>query len=220
MLGEPKPDFSKAYIKANEMLVKSSIIKTFPFSPRDLIKEQSSIVCRSYDTARKYGIEILDFGSESATIFRFRGKSIIFYDETKPKTHIAFSLLHEFGHVILGHDFVKKDQESYRRYEIETNYFVAQLLMPEQIVRELQRRGKKIDIKFLKKTFGVSSQAAQKRIDTLCKIDSEWHSNEEKEFDDLIILRHANFLNKICPVIDEYDFEYEYDRQLERDSWI
>ena len=47
-----KPDFSRAYSKANEILVKSSAIQTFPFSPKDLVKEQTPIVCRSFKKAR------------------------------------------------------------------------------------------------------------------------------------------------------------------------
>ena len=139
-----KPNFNKAYIKASEVLIKSSVIQSFPFSPKKLVKEQSSIVCRSYGKAKKRGVDITDFGSKSATIFRLGGKSIIFYDETKPEPHIAFSILHEFGHDMLGHDFTKKDEECYRKYEIEANFFAAQLLMPEQIIRELQKKGVKL----------------------------------------------------------------------------
>ncbi len=214
-----RPNFNEAYIKANEMLIKSSVIQSFPFFPKSLVKEQSSIVCRSYKKAKKYGVDITDFGSESATIFRLGDKSIIFYDETKPEPHIAFSILHEFGHDRLGHDFTKKDEESYHRYEVETNFFVAQLLMPEQIIRELQRRGKRINRNFLQTIFGVSAQAADKRIETLAKTNSEWRSRDEKEFDDIILLRYADFLNKICPIQNYYDFEDEYARQQERYSW-
>ena len=214
-----RPNFNEAYIKANEMLIKSSVIQSFPFLPKSLVKEQSSIVCRSYKKAKKYGVDITDFGSESATIFRLGDKSIIFYDETKPEPHIAFSILHEFGHDRLGHDFTKKDEESYHRYEVETNFFVAQLLMPEQIIRELQRRGKRINRNFLQTIFGVSAQAADKRIETLAKTNSEWRSRDEKEFDDIILLRYADFLDKICPIQNYYDFEDEYARQQERYSW-
>ena len=87
MPNSKKPDFSRAYSKANEILVKSSAIQTFPFSPKDLVKEQTPIVCRSFKKARKYGVDITEFGSESAIIMSFQGKKIIFYDETKPDTH-------------------------------------------------------------------------------------------------------------------------------------
>lgn len=53
MLINLKPNFEKAYVTANEMLIKSSVIESFPFSPKALVKEQSSIVCRSYKKAKK-----------------------------------------------------------------------------------------------------------------------------------------------------------------------
>ena len=219
MLINLKPDFEKAYVTANEMLIKSSVIESFPFSPKALVKEQSSIVCRSYKKAKKYGVDITDFGSESATIFKYGDKSIIFYDEAKPAPHVAFSILHEFGHDRLEHDFSNKEEESYRKQEVETNFFVAQLLMPEQIIRELQCRGKRINRYFLQTVFGVSAQAADKRIETLAKTNSEWRSRAEKEFDDIILLRYADFLNRTCPAQNYYDFEEEYTRQQERNSW-
>lgn len=185
-----KPDFSRAYSKANEILVKSSAIQTFPFSPKDLVKEQTPIVCRSFKKARKYGVDITAFGSESAIIMSFQGKKIIFYDETKPDTHNRFSILHELGHEINGHDFSKKDEDTYHRYEVETNYFAAQLLMPEQILRECQNRGARTNV--------------------------EWRSRAEKEFDDIILIKYADFLNRICPVRNTYDFEGEYIRQQEK----
>ena len=112
---ETKPDFAKAYSKANEILVKSTVISTFPFSPTQLVKEVSPCVCRSYSKAQQFGVDIYDFGSESAVIMTMGERTIIFYDDTKPMSHVAFSILHELGHYVIGHDFRKKDDESYRR---------------------------------------------------------------------------------------------------------
>ena len=214
-----KPNFAGAYSKANEILVKSSVISTFPFSPTALVKEQTPIVCRTYAKAQKYGLEMRDFGSESAVIMTMDGKYIIFYDESKPMTHVGFSILHEFGHPVNKHDFRKKDEETYNRYEVETNYFAAQLLMPEQLLRELQSRGMQITKRFLQNTFGVSEPAAERRINTLAKTNTEWYSRAEREFDDIILLKYDAFLNGICPQKATYDFEDEFDRQRERDSW-
>ena len=63
-----KPNFSSAYTKANEILVSSNVIFTFPFSSKDLVKEKSAIPCRTYAKARSYGVDIEAFGSESAII--------------------------------------------------------------------------------------------------------------------------------------------------------
>ena len=220
MANSSKPNFAESYSKANEILVKSSAISSFPFPPLDLVKEQSDIKCRTYKKARQYGVDISVFGSESAVIFKFGGRQIIFYDDSKPMAHVKYSILHELGHEISRHDFTKKDPETYHKYEIETNYFAAQLLMPEQLLRELQRRGVYINRSFLQSAFGVSAQAADKRIATLAKTNIEWRTRAEKEFDDIILLKFSNFLNAVCPIPKVYNFEDEYDRQCERNSWF
>ena len=215
-----KPNFSKAYSNANEILVKSKVISTFPFSPVELVKEQTPFVCRTYSKAKKYGVDMRDFGSESAVVMSMSDKTIIFYDDTKPMTHVGFSILHEAGHPINGHDFRKKDDETYRRYEVETNYFAAQLLMPEQLLRELQSRGVMITKSFLQTVFDVSGPAAEKRINTLAKTNTEWRSRSEREFDDIILMKYASFLDKISPKKTFYNFEDEYERQRVRDNWF
>lgn len=217
---EMKPNFAKAYSAANEILVKSNIIATFPFSPIDLVKEQALCVCRSYSLARKYGVDMKDFGSESAVIMSMGGKTIIFYDDLKPKAHIGFSIIHELGHLINQHDFRNKDEELYGQYEVETNFFSAQLLMPEQLIRELQHRGVRISTGFLQSEFGVSALAADKRLSTLARTSGEWRSRAEREFDDIILLKYASFLDRICPITDRFDFEDEYEKQRERERWL
>jgi len=216
-----KPNFSKAYSKANDILVKSRVISTFPFSPLELVKEQSSIKCRTYKKAQKYGIDISAFGSESATIFEYGGKQIIFYDDSKIMAHVKFSILHELGHHLNNHDFSVTDEETYGRYEVETNFFAAQVLMPEQILREFTSRGVRITTDFLIKNFEVSKTAADKRIETLAKTAIEWRSRQEKEFDDIILYKYATFIDAVCPKHKNYfSFEDEYERQCERDSWF
>ena len=214
-----KPNFSSAYTKANEILVSSSVISIFPFSPKDLVKEKSAIPCRTYAKARSYGVDIEAFGSESAIIMELGGRRIIFYDESKPMPHVKYSILHEFGHDQNGHDLGTTDPDTYHRYEIETNFFAAQLLMPEQVLRELASRGVKIDKRFLMQHFEVSETAAQKRIDTLAKTNTEWRSRAEKEYDDVILWKFSAFMDAICPRRVTFDFEDEYERQRERDSW-
>lgn len=219
MSEEIRPSFSKAYAAANDYLASSSVIAGFPFSVKELVKEKTPYVCRSYKKAHEYGVDIEALGSESAIITTLGSRSVIFYDETKPESHINFSILHELGHKLLQHDSRDKRKESYDRYEIETNYFAAQLLMPEQLLREMQRRGVQITKSLLQSKFGVSAAAADKRIATLAKTNADWRSRAEKEFDDIVIYKYSEFLNRNAPVRDEYDYEEEFERQRERDSW-
>lgn len=116
---DKKPNFATAYSKANEILAKSRVINTFPFSPIDLVKELSDIKCRTYKSALKRQIDITALGSNSAIIIRNDNKQIIFYDDTKPITHIKYSILHEFGHVLNNHDFSVKDKKIYTRFSLQ-----------------------------------------------------------------------------------------------------
>lgn len=216
-------DFKKAYIKANEILVSSNVITTFPFPIIKMISEKtnSKMVCRDFTKARAYkNLNISDFGSKSAILIEDQqGKKIIFFNEKEKKERTKFSIAHEFGHYKLEHNY--SCSENYGNYEVETNFFAAQLLMPEQLIRELNRRGVNTNEDFLQKYFGVSKEAANKRLSTLSKTEYEWKKREEKEFDEAILYKYSQFLNSIKPStlesIDWYDDEEEL--QNERNKW-
>lgn len=218
MMINSKPNFQKAYIKANEILVSSKIINSFPYSATKLIKEQSNIVCRSFEKAHKYNVDIEAFGSDSAVIMNFGDEYIIFYNQNEIPARVKFSMLHEFGHKVNGHEFRFTSDEIYGIAEVETNYFTAQVLMPEQILREFQRRGKRIDKYFLMRTFGVSEQAANKRMENLNRITWE-RSQLEKEYDDIILNKYLSWINLVVPNNIDYLFEDEEERQNEREQW-
>ena len=218
MMTDSKPDFQKVYQNANEILVSSKIINSFPYSATKLIKEQSLIVCRTFDKVRKYNVDIKAFGSESAVIINLGSQDIIFYNQDEKPERVKFSMLHEYGHRKNGHDFRNECKELYEIAEVETNYFAAQLLMPEQILREFQKRGKRIDKDFLMNTFGVSEQAAIKRIENLRKIT--WERNLlEKQYDDIILNKYMPWINSIVPNNVEYYFIDDEEKQKERELW-
>lgn len=144
---------------------------------------------------------------------------IIFYNEEELIARIRFSILHEYGHYKLQHDLDTKDEEMYKKFEVETNYFAAQLLMPEQLIRELQSRGKRITKEFLIELFEVSEMAAQKRINTLNK--NLILSEQERYFDDLIIQKYKNWLDSKVPPLNSFNMFFdEYERQQERERWM
>ncbi len=219
MTTDSKPNFSKAYTKANEILISSRVINQFPFSAISLIKEQSNIPCRKFSKAKEYGVDIEAFGSTSAVAIKDENnRTIIFYNQEHVPGRVKFSTIHEYGHPELNHDFSIKDDVIYNRYEVETNYFSAQLLMPEQILREFQRRGQYINEDFLMKHFGVTRQAAEKRVENLFK--TTWkRTDEEIEYDDIILKKYMPWINSIVPQSYDYLFEDEEERQREREQW-
>ena len=218
MMIDSNPNFRKAYMKSNEILASSNVITQFPFSAKELIKETSNIVCRSFNIAHKYKVNIEDFGSKSAIIMSFGNKDIIFYNSKEIPERVKFSMLHELGHKVNNHPFENVTEKMYRKVEVETNYFAAQLLMPEQIIREFQRRGERVDKQFLIRVFGVSEQAASKRIETLNKII--WERNEnEKYYDDIILDKYMPWIDSIVPKNKEYLFINEEEIEYEREKW-
>jgi Zn-dependent peptidase ImmA (M78 family) len=143
------------------------------------------------------------------------------YNQDEADYRIRFGVMHEFGHYILGHKFNLNETDSlYHRQELEANCFAAQMLMPEQLLRECRKRGYSITVDYIKRLFAVSGDAANKRKITLANTTYEWRSRAEREYDDLIVLKYASMINKIAPKkLCGYDFDDEYEHQKERDSW-
>ena len=217
-------NYTKVYCKANELLVSSSAIEVFPFKVSSLIKEQSDIrLCKYAKAFEKYGIPIKHFGSESAVIMEFCGAVIIFYNQDEVEYRIRFGIMHEFGHYVLGHKFnLKETDPLYHKQELEANCFAAQVLMPEQLLRICSKRGKTISEDFIMQSFEVSRDAAQKRRGTLASTIYEWHSREETRYDDIILEKYSNVLNRIAPLTYQYPYTFEddYAREQERGSWL
>ncbi len=226
MMTSKTPDFSKVYSLANEILVATKSIETFPFSMKAVIKEFSDAQVCSYSKAiKKYHVPITDFGSDSAHLEEYCGANIIFYNDKENKARLRFDLAHEFGHLMLGHKMnLSKDDPLYSVQEIETNCFAAQLLMPEQLLRECGNRGYIMSAAYIMQSFGVSNMASEKRRKTLAKTNYEWRNRSEKMYDDIIIERNKTFLDAIAPVNfkdnSNYFWEDEYERQRERNSWF
>jgi len=216
-------NFKKVYNTANELLISAHSITDFPFVVKDFVYSQSDIrLCSFRKAQEKYGVTIQSFGSDSAVLQEMFGAYIIFFDQDEKATRVRFSLLHEFGHYALKHkmNLTEKDK-LYHTQELEANCFAAQLLMPEQILRECINRNKKITTSFLQDNFGVSFEAADKRKKTLANTSIEWRSRAERDFDELILLKYADALNRIAPKpISFYNLEDDYEKQRERDTWL
>lgn len=192
-----RPDFKKAYVLANEILLESQQICEFPFSVSRVIREMSDVKCCSFERAREHQVDIEAFGSNTAILTEYAGKLIIFYNERHIDERIRFSMLHEIGHYLLNHVFQTNDKDLYEKQEIETNFFTAQLLMPEQLLLELQRRGKCLDADAVAELFKVSKPAAVKRLETIQKRNPNFRSRVEKENDNRILMKYEKFLDSV-----------------------
>lgn len=214
-----KPDFKKAYILANDMLVAAHCIKSFPFDVAEFIKEQTDLIFCSYKRAwEKYGLIGNDLGSDSAVLTKLHGMNILFYNQDEYDARDPFNRLHETGHFLLGHETnLSADDPLYGIQEVETNSFTAEMLMPLPVLNEIKRRGYRIDTSYLQKNFGVSYSAAEHRIKTVNS--TIYLSAEEKLFDDIIVAKFKNFIDRVAPLKDEYPSCWDDPMQAERDLW-
>jgi len=217
---EQQPDFKKAYLLANEMLIASRYIKSFPFNVDKFIQNETDLTLCSYKKAyEKIGLDCYALGSHSALFAKLGGKNILFFNQDDTLARDSFNKLHETGHFLLVHNESDSDVDvSYSNMEVETNWFAAQMLMPLQILQEVQKRFYKIDEEFLMKYFGVSESAAKLRLKTMR--GRLFLTQEEKMFDDIILQKFSAFIDQIAPKKLDYSYScWDDPIQKERDTW-
>ncbi len=137
------------------------------------------------------------------------GLSVIFYDAATYEPRQRFTRFHEIGHVVLNHN------QQCEKNESEANFFAAQCILPNALLKEIKARGYTITKDLLVQTFNVSDQVALYRLDYL-KDYPDLHKNE---YDDIIVELFKSYLDSHFPskrTRDNYDFLEE---QEKRNDW-
>lgn len=122
---------------------------------------------------------------------------LVVYDDRSAYTHerINWSILHEIGHILLGHlddfDVTALDRggltkKAYGVLEVETNWFVSELLMPTPLVRIFTD----ITEDEIAVLFGVSDEAAEKKYIRAFKKGYMY-----TKYDELLLRHFYHFLN-------------------------
>lgn len=124
------------------------------------------------DIAGKLGFSIVSFpfpDTISAVIRIDNGKKIIGVNQKHPETRQRFSIAHELGHYLSGHEnfsheheiFVDRDKkylDPHHRDEEEADEFAAELLMPEPMLKKDVLENK-LNASTLAQKYNVSEQA-------------------------------------------------------------
>ncbi len=170
------PRFSFVTKTAYEFLLECGYEK-FPISPYDVLDEMKEYVtCLPWSEAQKIlrsddPFHLKQQNAEGRTIrMRDTGKYYIVYDDVTIKSpdRISWTIMHEIGHVILGHlvEFGETalnrggiTNEQYGVLEVEAHYFAAEFLMPTAILKYLNG----ITVDQIALLFGVSDKAAGKK---------------------------------------------------------
>lgn len=158
------PDFKRCEKLAIDLLL-SSNVWAFPFDVRELNYQENILFESMQDYCKIVGIDIEELigkYNKDGFIVRRDDVSLILYNkDVYPAERINWTLGHEVGHVIFKHE---KDDGA---EEVEAHFFVANLFMPDTILYELTIHGVNINERYLINTFGVSPEAAEKKMKTM-----------------------------------------------------
>lgn len=119
--------------------------------------------------SEKVGLKIVpfEFHNNLSAVLK-KKQSVIGVNKNHHPLRQRFSIAHELGHYLLGHEghddesFVDDGFDKPIPHEKEANIFAASLLMPKRWVIEDAKKG--IDIKRMAKLFLVSEQAMTIRL--------------------------------------------------------
>lgn len=159
-------------------------------------------------------IEKITLGHELEDAFLLKGLrpdvTLILYNKEKYGPRMKHTLWHEIGHVKCGH---KKHGE---REEIEAHFFAAQANAPNILIKAISQRGYSINSSFWVECFGLSREAAERKMEYLQK----YSFNHCNEYDDLVQLQFAQYLNQKYPTkTNHYYDDYFLNMEKERQGW-
>lgn len=171
-----KPRFDFVTQTAYKFLLECGYSR-FPISPYDVLDELGDyVVCLPWTEAKKVmksedPFHLRQLQAEGRTIrVRTNGMYYIVYDDVTVNSpdRISWTIMHEIGHIILGH-LVEFSETALNRggmtsaqygvLEVEAHYFAAEFLMPTAILKYF----KGITVDEIALLFGVSDEAAEKK---------------------------------------------------------
>ena len=198
-----KPRFDYVTQTAYKFLLECGYTR-FPISPYDVLDElKDDVVCLPWSNARKVlksedPFHLRQLQAEGRTIrMRETGIYYIVYDDVTVNSpdRISWTIMHEIGHIILGHlvEFSETalsrggmTSKQYGVLEVEAHYFAAEFLMPTAILKYYTG----ITVDEIALLFGVSDKAAEKKYKRVFESDYL----PTGEYDRLVIRNFYKFL--------------------------
>lgn len=187
-----KPRFKLSEQLATDLLL-SSGVQDFPFDvttlsfDHDIIFDTMQNYCRITNTDL---IVMQGENNKDGFIVVYNDLHLVLYNENSSSPErMNWTNAHECGHVLCGHTV--DDGKS----EIEAHFFAASLLMPNAIIYELSQRGIAITEETLIDVFGVSPEAAAKKMTTLNKLT--WKSIDSIHRGREMLVRFSRFIESV-----------------------
>ena len=199
-----KPRFGYVTKIAYDFLLELGYNK-FPIEPFKVFEDLSEYVtCLPWSEARntlksKDPFHLKELHAEARTIrSRNEGKYYIVFDdvEVNSDNRIRWTIMHEIGHIVLGHltDFGETaldrgglTKKKYGVLEIEAHYFAAEVLMPTSLLKFFSD----ITVDEISLLFGVSDDAATRKYKRVFKATYM----PDSPYDDKLIRNFFDFLD-------------------------
>ncbi|WP_217596315.1 ImmA/IrrE family metallo-endopeptidase [Cohnella sp. GbtcB17] len=181
-------------------------ITTFPIDPFSIIKNHGWELYRYSQLAELHGKTIQDIcdacQTEDACALRDGDTFIIMYNDTiENPNRIRFTLMHEIGHILLGHlsDFGETQfnrgglsKSEYETLEREAHGFARNALAPPFIISQLTGKFNRYVIDDISLCFMISPSASKTRIKTL-----SWDSGHFSKYLSELLVRFQRFTSVI-----------------------
>jgi hypothetical protein len=166
------PRFDFVYNKACEFLL-SLCVSCLPVNPQELISRKrwglvtySELCSLVPDGATIEDIAEACQSRDGFTVYSGGNYCIAYNDAIRVKSRIAFTLMHEAGHIVCGHFSGHAPTLSggeYRVFETEANYFASNVLAPAAVAAACDLRTPEL----LQAACGLSYDAAKARLNEL-----------------------------------------------------
>jgi len=178
--------------------ITSQNIKDFPCDVTQIIKNNNWCIVPYSEMIKDLNCTLQDaisiFGNDATVLYNGIKYIITFNDMVQWPQRIPFTLMHEVGHIALGHleDYEQFSSfhkymncNEYKIFETEANIFARNVLAPAPIISKIS----KPDASWVQKVFGLSASAASTRLIFLEEDNSIIAGSR--------IIYSSNFLNNV-----------------------
>jgi len=124
---------------------------------------------------------------------------LVLYNRNKIHRRRRFTVLHEIGHIKCNH------KQHGKQEEIEACFFASEFLAPTPLLLEIKQRGYEINTAFLTEHFGISIQAAEKKLKQL---ESTYTKNSKLEQE--LLVKFKDCLDEKFPLTIHSDNTISY----------
>jgi hypothetical protein len=163
--------------KILEVIIRCNI-KSFPLNCNDMVNRLGYKLYKYSELSEEKRKSCFMVSDESLKLF-----DNIFYNDGKTNNRIRFSIMHELGHIELGHGEYRDEKK-----EAEANYFASNMLAPRMAIH-YSRCNNHVHVARL---FNISIEAAQIAFDDYRR----WHRRAVYKMDGFDKAMYSHFYNE------------------------